>query len=62
MSDGLFDKMLAAIVGFEMTVTAWRSTAKLGQNKPAEVRNLAADAIEMRGNKAVAHLMRNLPE
>ncbi len=62
MSDGLFDKMLAAIVGFEMTVTAWRSTAKLGQNKPVEVRNLAADAIEARGNKAVAHLMRNLPE
>jgi transcriptional regulator len=62
MSDGLFDKMLGAIVGFEMTVTAWRSTAKFGQNKPAEARGLAADALDARGNKAMAHLMRNLPE
>jgi transcriptional regulator len=62
MSDGLFDKMLGAIVGFEMTVTAWRSTAKLGQNKPTEARALAADALEARGNKAIAHLMRELPE
>lgn len=61
MSDGLFDKMLGAIVGFEMTVTAWRSTAKLGQNKPLEARSLAADALEAGGNKAVALLMRNLP-
>ena len=62
MSAGLFDKMLGAIVGFEMAVTAWRSTAKLGQNKPADVRNLAADALDARGNKAVALLMRQLPE
>lgn len=62
MSDGLFDKMLGAIVGFEMTITAWRSTAKFGQNKPDEARGLAADALEARGNKAMAHLMRNLPE
>jgi transcriptional regulator len=61
MSDGLFDKMLGAIVGFEMTVTAWRSTAKLGQNKPAQARALAADALEARGNKAVALLMRSPP-
>ena len=62
MSAGLFDKMLGAIVGFEMTVTAWRSTAKLGQNKPADARNLAADALDARGNKAVALLMKQLPE
>jgi transcriptional regulator len=62
MSGGLFDKMLGAIVGFEMTITAWRSTAKFGQNKPAEARGLAADALEARGNRAMAHLMRNLPE
>ncbi len=62
MSDGLFEKMLRAIVGFEMNITAWRSTAKLGQNKTTGVRGNAADAIEARGNKAIAHLMRNVPE
>ena len=62
MSAGLFDKMLGAIVGFEMTVTAWRSTAKLGQNKPSQARNLAADALDARGNRAVALLMRQLLE
>ncbi len=62
MSDGLFDKMLGAITGFEMTVTAWRGTSKLGQNKPTEARTLAADAIAARGNRAIAHLMRTLPK
>ena len=58
MSDGLFDKMLGAIVGFEMTITAWRGTAKLGQNKPASAQQFAADALEQRGNTAMAALMR----
>jgi transcriptional regulator len=62
MADGLFDKMLRGIVGFEMTITAWRSTVKLGQNKSAEVRAAAADGAEAAGNRAIAHLMRNLPE
>lgn len=62
MADGLFDKMLRGIVGFEMTITAWRSTVKLGQNKSAEVRTAAADGAEAAGNRAIAHLMRNLPE
>jgi transcriptional regulator len=62
MADGLFDKMLGAIVGFEMTVTAWRGTAKLGQNKSAQARGLSAKALEAQGNKAMALLMRELPE
>jgi transcriptional regulator len=62
MTDGLFDKMLGAIVGFEMQVNAWRSTAKLGQNKSLEARAKVADTLDSRGQKAVAHLMRNLPE
>jgi transcriptional regulator len=62
MANGLFDKMLRGITGFEMTVTAWRSTVKLGQNKTAEVRAAAADGAEAAGNRAIAHLMRNLPE
>jgi transcriptional regulator len=61
MTDGLFDKMLGAIIGFELTVTAWRSTAKLGQNKPEEARLRAADGTEAAGNQGIAHLMRNLP-
>jgi transcriptional regulator len=62
MADGLFDKMLRAIVGFELEVTACRSTVKLGQNKSVEVRLAAADGAEAAGNKAIAHLMRNLPQ
>lgn len=61
MSDGLFDKMLGAISGFEMTITAWRGTAKLGQNKSVEVRKRASEALEAQGLKALAHLMRTLP-
>lgn len=62
MADGLFDKMLKGITGFEMHVTAWRSTVKLGQNKSAELRLAAADGAEAAGNRALAHLMRNIPE
>ena len=56
-----FEAMLGGITGFEMEVTAWRSTVKLGQNKSAEVRNAAADGAEAAGNRGLAHLMRNLP-
>lgn len=62
MDPGLFDKMTTAITGFELRVTAWRSTAKLGQNKPVEARARVADELDARGQRAVAHLMRNVPE
>ncbi len=39
------EAMLDAITGFELTPTAWRGTAKLNQNKPAEVRQLVAAAL-----------------
>ena len=61
MSDGLFVKMTGAIRGFEMRVTGWRGTSKLGQNKSEFVRLRAADAVAAVGNKALAHLMRVLP-
>jgi transcriptional regulator len=54
-------KMLSAIRCFEMRVTAWRGTAKLGQNKSDEVRLRTADALDAVGNRALAHLMRSLP-
>jgi transcriptional regulator len=62
MDSAVFDKMLGAINGFEMRIIAWRSTAKLGQNKPADVREKVAVALDAQGQKAVAHLMRNLPQ
>ncbi len=62
MDAGVFPKMLGAIVGFEMRTTAWRGTAKLGQNKPEAARASAANALEAVGQKAVAHLMRTLPQ
>ena len=60
MKDGLFDKMLGAIIGFEMRVAAWRGTMKLGQNKSPEARARVADALDARGQRAMALLMRQL--
>ena len=60
MADGLFDKMLGGIFGYEMRVTGWRGTAKLGQNKTPEVRARVADALEVHGQRAMALLMRDL--
>ena len=53
-----FDKMVNAIVGFEMEILAWRPTAKLGQNKPDAVREKAAAALDATGRRAMAHLMK----
>jgi transcriptional regulator len=61
MADGLFEKMLGAIIGFELRPTAWRGTAKLGQNKTEAVRMAAADGADAAGNRALAHLMRTPP-
>lgn len=54
-------RLLSGIWGFEMQVMAWRGTAKLGQNKPDDVRLRTADALEAEGKAALAHLMRHLP-
>lgn len=59
MADGLFDRMLGAITGFEMRIEAWRGTRKLGQNKPEAARAAAADALDALGQDAIAALMRN---
>jgi transcriptional regulator len=62
MDEDVLDKLTNAIVGFELTITAWRPTAKLGQNKPEAARLAAADALNRTGRKAIAHLMQNLPQ
>ncbi len=51
---------LAAIVGFEMEIQAWRPTFKLSQNKSAEDRNAVAAGLEAQGSPAIAQLMRTL--
>ena len=55
----LLDRMLDAIIGFRLEVSAWRGTRKLGQNKPEPARLAAADALEEQGRRAIAHWMRN---
>jgi transcriptional regulator len=57
MTAGLFDKMLSAITGFEMTITAWRGTAKFNQNKDDATRSRAASAVRDAGKIALAELM-----
>ena len=53
-------RLLGAIVGFEMEVLAWRPTLKLSQNKDAAVRAQVADGLEAQGSPAIAALMRDL--
>jgi transcriptional regulator len=52
--------LLAAIVGFELEVLAWRETLKLSQNKNAEDRARLAQGLEGEGSVAIAHMMRTL--
>jgi len=52
--------MMAAIIGFEIEITAWRETFKLSQNKPADERARLIDGLEEQGAPAMAALMRGL--
>ena len=56
----LWDKLLGAIVGFEMEVQAWRPTLKLSQKKSPDEREAIAGGLETAGSPALAHLMRTL--
>lgn len=49
------EAMMNAIIAFELVPTAWRGTAKLNQNKPAEVRARVADRL---GDHPLAAWMR----
>lgn len=60
MEPRAFDRMIDAIAGFRIEVTAWRGTLKLGQNKPEAARRAAADKVAANGRPAIAHLMREL--
>lgn len=54
------DKLMGAIVGFEMEVVAWRPTFKLSQNKSADLREQVAAGLEDAGSSSMATMMRGL--
>ncbi len=54
------DQMMDMIVGFELTVEAWRPTVKLSQNKPAKERARLIDGLKAEGKHALAALMERL--
>ncbi|HVI99123.1 MAG TPA: FMN-binding negative transcriptional regulator [Sphingomonas sp.] len=58
MEPSAFEALLRGIKGFRLRIQAWRSTAKLNQNKPESARLAAADALEAQGRRAIAHWMR----
>jgi transcriptional regulator len=62
MTDGVMDRMMRMILPFRLTLTGIDGTWKLNQNKPAEARLAAADALAARGGEpdttALARLMR----
>ena len=60
LDDARRRQLMAAIVGFEMEILAWRPTFKLSQNKPAQERARVADGLEASGHPAIAQLMRTL--
>jgi transcriptional regulator len=62
MQDGLFDRMLGAITGYELRIATWRGTRKLGQNKPDAARLRVAEALDGIGSAAMARLMRETAE
>lgn len=55
-----FDGLVKSIIGFEMEVKAWRATAKLNQNKPADARENVASRLDAQGRRAMAHMIREL--
>jgi transcriptional regulator len=58
ISEALFENLLKAITAFEMDIKAWRGTAKIDQDKPAEVRTRIAEALDARGDTIMAEVMR----
>lgn len=60
MTPGSAEKMMRGIVGFTLSITEWRGTRKLNQNKPEAARLAVADAVAARGNADMAREIRDL--
>lgn len=52
------ERLLDAIVGFELVVEQWRPTFKLSQNKPADERLRVAEGLAGEGQAELAALVR----
>lgn len=65
MSEGVMEKMMRAIVPVRLYIEDMQSTWKLGQNKPDDVRTLAADHVAQSGigqdTSTLAHWMQTPP-
>jgi len=57
-----FSRMVDAIVGFEIEVSAWRTTLKLSQGNPVPIIGRVHDALVGRGHGALAQLMQHLTD
>ncbi len=57
MDPGKRDRMMDMIVGFELTVQAWRPTFKLSQNKSPDERARLIEGLKGQGTHAIAALM-----
>lgn len=60
MDPAQFSRMVDAIIGFEIDVSAWRTTLKLSQNKPVATAARVQAALTARGHGALAQLMQHL--
>lgn len=60
MDPAQFSRMVDAIIGFEIDVTAWRTTLKLSQNKAPDMASRVQTALAARGHGALAQLMQHL--
>ncbi|MEP3050285.1 MAG: FMN-binding negative transcriptional regulator [Erythrobacter sp.] len=60
LSDEYLNKLLGAITGFELTISATRETQKLSQNKPDDERARLIDGLEEQGSTAIANMMRDI--
>ena len=56
----ILSRLLDAIVGFELSVSAWRPTFKLSQNKDSADRAQVAAGFDAGGSPGIAALMRTL--
>ena len=60
LDPAFFDRLLAMIVGYEVTAERFEGITKLGQNKSADARAAVASALEDLGERQISGLMHRL--